>query len=70
VRWPPACEGVIPGAEERLLMSQLSVALVRSDKLVAEAGDSSETQRKGKRPMLEAAAKKRPVKTEKTLCVL
>jgi hypothetical protein len=28
-------------------LSQLRVAAVRSEKLVAEAGDSSETQRKG-----------------------
>jgi hypothetical protein len=48
VRWSPACEDVSPRAEELPLLSQLSVATVRSDKLVAEAGDSSETQSKGK----------------------
>jgi hypothetical protein len=31
----------------QLLVSQLRVAVVRSEKLVAEAGDSSGTQRKG-----------------------
>jgi hypothetical protein len=31
-----------------LLLSQLRVAVVRSEKLLAEAGDSSGTQRKGK----------------------
>jgi hypothetical protein len=39
---------------------------VRSEKLVAEAGDSEE----GERPPLEAATKQRLVKTEKTLRVL
>jgi hypothetical protein len=43
---------------------------VRSEKLVAEVGDSSGTQWKGKRPPLEAATKQRLVKTEKTLCAL
>jgi hypothetical protein len=47
VRWPPACEDVIPGAGECPLFSQSRVAVVRSEKLVAEAGDSSGTQKKG-----------------------
>jgi hypothetical protein len=40
--------------------------------LVAEAGDRGEfgNPEKGKRPSLEAATKKRLVKTEKNLCVL
>jgi hypothetical protein len=46
VRWPPACGDVSPRAEERPRFSQLGVAFVRSEKLVAEAGYSSETQRK------------------------
>jgi hypothetical protein len=45
-------------------------SVVRSEKLVAEAEDSSGTQRKGERPLLEAATKQQLVKTEKTLCVL
>jgi hypothetical protein len=40
VRWPPVCENVGP------LLSQLRVAIVRNKKLVAEAGDSSESHRK------------------------
>jgi hypothetical protein len=43
VRWPPACEDVSPGAEERPLLSRLEVAVVRSDKVVNEAGESSGT---------------------------
>jgi hypothetical protein len=46
VRWPPACENVSPGAEERPLLSQLRVAIVRNKKLVAETGESSESHRK------------------------
>jgi hypothetical protein len=46
VRWLPACEDMTLGAEERPLLSQFRVAVVRSKKLVAEAGDSSGTQRK------------------------
>jgi hypothetical protein len=41
---------------------------VRREKLLAEAGDSSGTQKRGKRPPLEAATKQRLVKTEKSLC--
>jgi hypothetical protein len=49
----------------------LRVASVRSEKLVAEAGDSSGTQRKGDGPLVEVATKQRIVKkTEKTLFVL
>jgi hypothetical protein len=47
VRWPPACKDVSPGAEECPLLSHLRAAVVRSEKHVAEAGDSSGTQRKG-----------------------
>jgi hypothetical protein len=36
---------------------ELRVAVVRSEKLVAEAKDSSETQRKGEHLPLEAATK-------------
>jgi hypothetical protein len=43
---------------------------VRSETLVAEAGDSFENPEEGERPPLEAATKQRLVKTEKTLCVL
>jgi hypothetical protein len=42
------------------------VAVVRSEKLVAEAGESSE----GEPPPLEADTKQRLVKTEKALCVM
>jgi hypothetical protein len=42
----PACEDVSLGAEEYPLLSQFRVAVVRSEKLVAEAGDSSGTQMK------------------------
>jgi hypothetical protein len=38
-------------------LSQLRVTVVRSEKLGAEAGDSSGTQRKGKNEPLEAATK-------------
>jgi hypothetical protein len=41
VKWSPACEDVSPGAEECPLVSQLRAAVVRNEKLVAEAGDSS-----------------------------
>jgi hypothetical protein len=44
-----------------------AVAVVRSEKLVAENGDSSGTHRKGN---VGAATKQRLVKTEKTSCVL
>jgi hypothetical protein len=47
VRWPTACEDVSPGSEECPLLSQLRVTVVRREKLVAEVGDSSGTQRKG-----------------------
>jgi hypothetical protein len=43
---------------------------VRSDKVVAEAVESSGTQRKGERPPLETAAKQRLLKIEKTLRML
>jgi hypothetical protein len=52
------------------LLSHLRVAVVRSEKLVAEDWDSSGTQEEGKRPPLETATKERLVKTEKNLCVL
>jgi hypothetical protein len=42
-----ACEGVSLWAEERPLLIQLRVAVVRSEKVVAEDGDNSVTQRKG-----------------------
>jgi hypothetical protein len=48
----------------------LRVAVVRSEKLVAEARDSSETQRNGECPPLEIATKQELVKTKKTLYVL
>jgi hypothetical protein len=47
VRWPSACEDVIPVAEECPLLSQLRAGVVRSEKRVAGAGDSSGTQRRG-----------------------
>jgi hypothetical protein len=47
VRWPPAREDVSPGAEERPLLSQLRVAVVRNEKLIAEAGVISETHKEG-----------------------
>jgi hypothetical protein len=43
---------------------------VRSEKLVAEARDSSGTQRRGERPLLKTATKQRLSKAEKTLYVL
>jgi hypothetical protein len=46
VTWPPAYEDVSPGAEELPLLSYSRVAVVRSEKLIAEARDSSETQKK------------------------
>jgi hypothetical protein len=42
---------------------------MKIEKLVVEAGDSSETQSKGERLLLEAATKHRLMKTEKTLPV-
>jgi hypothetical protein len=47
-------------------MSGLRAAVVISEKLVDEAGDSSGSQS----PLLEATTKQRLVKTEKNLCVL
>jgi hypothetical protein len=46
------------------------VAVMKSEKLVAEVGESSGTEKKGERPSLKAATKQRLVKTENTLCVL
>jgi hypothetical protein len=46
VRWSPTCEDVSPGPEERPMLSQLRVTVRRSEKLVADAGYSSRTQRK------------------------
>jgi hypothetical protein len=43
---------------------------VISENLVAGTGDISGTKRKGERPLLEAAAKQRLMKAEKTLYVL
>jgi hypothetical protein len=59
-----------PGAEERPRLSRLRVAVVRSEKLVAEARGQFGNPEEGKRPPFEAATKQRLVKTEKTLCVL
>jgi hypothetical protein len=50
--------------------TELRVAAVRSEKLVAEARDSSGSQRKGEHPPLEDATKPQLVKTEKASCVL
>jgi hypothetical protein len=47
VRWLPACVDLRSGAEERQLLSHLGVAVVSSEKLVVEAGDSSGTQSEG-----------------------
>jgi hypothetical protein len=51
-------------------MRQLKVVVVRSVELVAEAWDSSGTQRKGDRPPLAAAAKQRLIKTENFMCTV
>jgi hypothetical protein len=50
------------------MMTCSSVA--RSEKLVAEARDSSGTKRKGEHAPLEAITKQRLVKTETILCLL
>jgi hypothetical protein len=47
----------------------LRVAVVKSEKLVVEARDSSETQRKVN-ILVEAAIKQQLVKTERTSCIL
>jgi hypothetical protein len=52
------------------LSCHLRVAVARSQKLLAEAGENSVTQSKGERPPLEAATKQRLVKSEKSLWVL
>jgi hypothetical protein len=52
------------------LLSQLRVAVMRSENLTAEAEDISATQRKGNRPPLEDVTNQRLVQTEKTPCVL
>jgi hypothetical protein len=70
VRWPPACKDVSPAAEECPLLSYLRVAVVRREKRVAEAGDSSVREPRGKeRPPLEAATKQRLVK-KKCMCAV
>jgi hypothetical protein len=46
VIWSLACEDVILGAEECPLLSQLRAAVVMSEKLIADARDSSGTQKK------------------------
>jgi hypothetical protein len=48
----------------------MTVEAVRSEKLVAEVGDSSGTHREGGPSLLETATKQRLAKTEKTSDVL
>jgi hypothetical protein len=43
---------------------------VRREKLVAETGDSSGSERLGERLPLEAATKQRLIKTEKFMCAV
>jgi hypothetical protein len=50
--------------------SQVSVAVVRSKKLVAETGGKFWSPEEGEHPPLETATNQRLVKTGKTLCVL
>jgi hypothetical protein len=52
------------------LLTQFSVAVVRSEKLVTEAQGEFANPEEEERPPLEAATKQRLVKTEKALCVL
>jgi hypothetical protein len=51
-------------------LSQLRVTVVRSEKLVAEARDSSGNLEQGKYPPLEATTKQWLLKTKKASCVL
>jgi hypothetical protein len=50
--------------------SQWRVAVVGSEKMVAEAGVQFGNPEEGERPPLEADTKQRLVKTEKTLCAV
>jgi hypothetical protein len=52
------------------LYNEFVGSVKRREKLVTEAGDSSETQRNGERLPLEATTKQHLVKTEMTSCVL
>jgi hypothetical protein len=65
---PPLCLGIKhpSGAYDQIFITvrKLRVSVVRNEKLVAEAGDSSGTS------AVEAATKQQLVKTEKTFCVL
>jgi hypothetical protein len=48
IDWPPDRRSTHNfNIDFELLLSHLTVAVVKSEKLVAEAGESSETQRKG-----------------------
>jgi hypothetical protein len=51
-------------------LSQLRVAVVRSEQIGSWGRAEFGKPEEGERPPLEAAAKQRLVKTEKTLCVL
>jgi hypothetical protein len=52
---------VSPGVEERPLLSHLTVAVLRSEKLVGETGTVREPRGREGRPSLEAAVKQRIV---------
>jgi hypothetical protein len=67
VRWPPACEDVSPEAEEFPLLSQLRVAVMKSEKMLAEAGGGFGDTKEEERPPLKVTTKQRLVKTEKSL---
>jgi hypothetical protein len=68
MRWPPGCERVRPGAEKLPRLSQLRVAVVRTEWLMVEAEECNPKERE--RPSLIAATKQRLLKTENTLCML
>jgi hypothetical protein len=52
------------------LLSQLTVPVVRNEKLVAEAGDSLGNPEEGERRSLEAVTKEQLVKTEDLMCAV
>jgi hypothetical protein len=51
VRWAPACEDVSPGADECRRLSRLRVVVVRSEKLVDDAGGYFGNPVEGERPV-------------------
>jgi hypothetical protein len=59
VRWPSACKDETPGAEELPPLSQLRVAFMGSEKMVAKPEENSGIKRKANVRRWETATKQR-----------